>query len=127
MLIAMYDVNLKSALIMERDLEEKSKNLLLGTAKGGVYEALAADFLYKKGYKNQHFYRNQNGSVEIEFLIPSKDGIIPLEIKAGRSSTKSLNKILEKDDIPYGIKFASQNVGRVGKKITLPLYMMMFL
>lgn len=127
MLIAMYDVNLKSALILDQDLESEPKNLLLRTAKGGLYEALAADFLYKRGYRSQHFYRNDQGSIEIEFLIPAREGIIPLEIKAGRSATKSLNKILENTQINYGIKFSSQNVGVVGKKITMPLYMMMFL
>ncbi|HNZ41295.1 MAG TPA: DUF4143 domain-containing protein, partial [Clostridia bacterium] len=99
----------------------------LRTAKGGLYEALAADFLYKKGYDKLYFYRNDSGTVEMEFLLPSNDGLIPLEIKAGRNATPSLNRILESYDVPYGIKFSSQNVGVSGKKITLPIYMMMFI
>ncbi len=55
------------------------------------------------------------------------DGVIPVEIKAGKSSTASLNRLLESDSIAYGYKMASQNVGCVGKKITLPLYMLMFI
>ncbi len=127
MLIAMYDVRLKAAVLMERDIESQSGNLLLRTAKGGLYEALAADFLYKKGYDKLYFYRNDSGTVEMEFLLPSNDGLIPLEIKAGRNATPSLNRILESYDVPYGIKFSSQNVGVSGKKITLPIYMMMFI
>ena len=50
-----------------------------------------------------------------------------MEIKAGRNTTASLNRILEQDNIPYGYKLSSQNVGTAGKKITLPLYMLMFL
>lgn len=127
MLVAMYDVKLKVALMTEKDIDKNSSNLLLRTAKGGLYESLAADFLYKKGLRKLYFYRNDAGTIEIEFLIVSDDGIIPLEVKAGRTATPSLNKILESENVTYGIKFASQNVGVAGKKITLPFYMMMFL
>ena len=107
-------------------LEAKPDNLVLRVAKGGLYEALAADILLKSG-KKLTFFRNDAGTIELEFFFETADGIIPVEIKAGRSSTTSLNRILEQDNIPYGYKLSSQNVGVSGKKITLPLYMLMFL
>jgi len=126
LLICTYGYELKRALLEEESPDEPGTGILLKTAKGGIYEALAADMLKKTGIEQLYFYRNEAGTVEIEFLIEGNDGVIPLEVKAGRSGTKSLNKILESEDIRYGYKFASQNIGRAGKKITMPLYMMPF-
>lgn len=126
LLVSTYPFELKRALLEDRVLEEESSNFILKVAKGAIYEALAADLFIKKGCP-LYFYRNETGSVEIEFLLENKDGIIPVEVKAGRSSTASLNRILEAEYIPYGYKLASQNCGVAGKKITLPLYMLLFL
>ena len=62
----------------------------------------------------------------MEFLLENSDGVVPVEIKAGRTGTKSMNAILKDEHIRYGYKFASQNSGLKDKKYTLPLYMMMF-
>ena len=126
LLICTYPYEIKKALLEDRVQKAESSGFMLRVAKGGLYESLAADILTKQGIP-LYFFRNETGSVEIEFLIENRDGIIPIEIKAGRSSTASLNRVLEQDTIPYGYKFASQNVGVSGKKITLPLYMLMFL
>ena len=52
---------------------------------------------------------------------------MPVEVKAGRGSTASLNRMLERNDVPLGYKLVDGNVGRDGKKVTLPLWMAMFL
>ncbi len=52
---------------------------------------------------------------------------MPVEVKASNASTASLNGLLERDDIEFGYKFTSGNVGVAGKKIILPHYMMMFI
>ena len=127
MLIAACDPSIKKALLEEKQLEERSTNIVLGTAKGGLYEALAADFLIKNGHDQIYFYKNPKSTLEIEFFIMNDDGLIPIEIKAGKKKANSLHRILENDLIPYGYKMSSQNVGVVGKKITLPMYMLMFL
>lgn len=127
LLMAMYDVNLKSAILLETDFEQDSNHLLLKIAKGGLYEALAADLLFKRGHSPFYFYRNDNSTLEIEFLLKTSDGMVPLEIKAGQKASPSLKKVLETDDVPYGYKFASQNVGVSQKLITMPLYMLMFI
>ena len=127
MLISTYGYELKAAILNDRELESTPDNIVLGTAKGGIYEALAADMLHKAGLKDLHFYRNETGTREMEFLIENSEGVVPLEIKAGRTGTKSMNAILKDDRIRYGYKFASQNSGLKNKKYTLPLYMMAFL
>ena len=93
---------------------------------GGCHENLVLDMLSKRGYK-LNYYRTDNGSVEIEFLLTIDAQIIPVEVKAGNGSTISLNTLLEKDSIPYGYKLISGNTGVNDKKIVLPLYMAMFI
>ena len=117
LLISMYGYDMKKAII---------DDTLTGAAKGGIYENLIADMLVKGGHKLNYF-RSQNGETEIEFLITKEAQIIPVEVKANRGSTVSLNRILEQTQIPYGYKLISGNVGVNDKKIVLPLYMAMFL
>lgn len=52
---------------------------------------------------------------------------MPIEVKASRGSTVSLNDMLERQDVNLGYKLIDGNVGRDGKKVTLPLYMAMFI
>lgn len=127
LLMAAYPFMVKGALLEEQSMEEKPLNLSIGSAKGGLYEALAADLLRKRGYRELYFLKDQKSTREIEFFITNEDGIIPVEIKAGRNKANSLGHILENPLVPYGYKMSSQNVGVSEKKITLPLYMLMFI
>ena len=127
LLIAAYPFPVKGALLDDPSIEAAPGNLVIGSAKGGIYEALAAEMLYKRGYEDLFFFKDQKSTREIEFFITNEDGIIPIEIKAGRNKANSLGHILENPLVPYGYKLSSQNVGVSGKRITLPLYMLMFL
>jgi len=127
LLISTYGYELKAAILSDKKYEEKPENFILKIAKGGLYEALACEMLYKRGYDELFFYRNETGTVEVEFIITGKDGLVPIEVKAGRTKTKSLNTVLENPDIKVGYKFSFQNIGKKDKKITLPFYMLMFL
>ena len=126
LLICTYDYGLKQALIADGSADT-SQHIVLKTAKGGLYEALVADMLIKSGKENLFFYKNEQATVEIEFLLEGPKGIIPVEVKSGRAGTKSLDKLLQKEDVCFGYKLSSQNIGVAGDKITLPLYMAMFL
>ena len=121
LLMGMFDKNVKEY-ILHPDGE-----MLGGAVKGGIYEAAIADILIKNGYKELFFRKNETSTFEIEFLIENRDGVIPVEVKAGKSKSKSLDNLLKRDDIPYGYKLIDGNVGVTGKKITLPLYMSMFI
>lgn len=117
LLTALYGFEIKSEII---------NDTLQGDVKGGIYENLIADMLAKRGYK-LNYYRSETGTVEMEFLISENAKIIPVEVKSNNGRTLSLNTLLEKSEIPYGYKFISGNVGINDKKISLPLYMAMFL
>ncbi|MBQ3282197.1 MAG: ATP-binding protein [Eubacterium sp.] len=127
MLICAYGYELKAAIMSDKSVEGEADNILLGTAKGGLYEALAADMLSKAGHDELYFYRNEPGTIEIEFLIEGASGVVPVEIKAGRNRSRSLDTILKQDDIRYGYKLSSQKPGQAEKKIALPLYLAMFI
>ena len=79
----------------------------------------------RKKLIKSHFLCVARGKVE--FLLEKKGKVVPVEVKASNASTASLNGLLERDDIEFGYKFTSGNVGVAGKKITLPHYMMMFI
>ena len=46
---------------------------------------------------------------------------------AACGATISLNDVLKNSQVPYGYKLVDGNVGVMGKKITLPHYMAMFI
>ena len=99
---------------------------LVGNAKGGLYENLVAGMLERKGLQ-LYYFKNEDGSREVEFVLERDGGIVPIEVKSSNGMTISLNEVLGKPQVPYGYKFVDGNVGVVGKKITLPHYMAMFL
>ena len=99
---------------------------LLGNAKGGIYENLISEILVKSGY-TLHYFKTENSSMEIEFLIERDGGIIPVEVKAGNSNTPSLNWFVEHFSSEYAIKLIDGNLGISDKKITLPHFMATFI
>ncbi|MDR0778305.1 MAG: ATP-binding protein [Methanomassiliicoccaceae archaeon] len=101
-------------------------NTLKGPAKGGIYENIVADILIKKEIP-LYYYKPGESQQEIEFLLTANGGIVPLEVKAGNRRTPSMDEFIERFDPPYALKLITGNLGVEGKKITMPLYMAMFL
>lgn len=114
LLVAMYGYQLKIALLSDA---------LEGPAKGGIYESLVADILAKRG-EELYYYKKEDSTLEIEFILERDcKKLVPVEVKARKGSTRSLNELLKMDNIERGYKLTAQNTGVVEKKITLPLYM----
>lgn len=101
-------------------------NTLKGNAKGGIYENIISESLLKRGYK-LYYYKTQNSSMEIEFVIEKNGEVIPIEVKAGKDSTPSLNSFINKYHPKVSYKFVNGNVGFLDGKKTLPHYMVMFI
>ena len=114
---AMFGYQMKAAILQDT---------LQGPAKGGLYESLVADLFHKNDQK-LYYYKKEDSTLEIEFLLERQAEIIPVEVKAKKGSSRSLNEILKREDISSGYILTSQNAGISGKKITLPLYMAPFL
>lgn len=100
-------------------------NTLKGNAKGGIYENIISESLLKRGYK-LYYYKTQNSSMEIEFVIEKNGEVIPIEVKAGNDSTP-LNSFINKYHPKVSYKFVNGNVGFLDGKKTLPHYMVMFI
>lgn len=113
LLVAMYGYQLKIALLSDA---------LEGPAKCGIYESLVADILAKRG-EELYYYKKEDSTLEIEFILERNCKLVPVEVKARKGSTRSLNELLKMDNIERGYKLTAQNTGVVEKKITLPLYM----
>ena len=118
---SMFDYSLKKT-IFTNELDRDH-----GYLRGGVYEALIAEMLYKNGHENLFFRKAEQGSFEIEFLLDDGVSVIPIEVKSGNSRSRSLDNALKKEEIYCGYKLIEGNAGKDGKKITLPLYMAMFM
>lgn len=113
LLMAMYGFEMKAAVV---------NNTLAGPMKGGLYENLVAGMLAKNGVPLR-YWMSQNGAQEIEFLAEREASVLPIEVKASRNASASLDRFLERPDVKLGYKLGDYNVGRSGKKVTLPLYM----
>ena len=97
-----------------------------GNAKGGIYENVISEMLIKRGY-NLFYYKTQNSSMELEFVIEKDGEVVPVEVKAGNTSTASLNSYLKEYRPSVAYKLIDGNIGVTDHKITLPHYMAMFI
>ena len=102
------------------------KDVLVGPAKGGIYENLIFTILQQKDF-SLHYFKNKQSTQEIEFIYESDAGVVPVEVKSRNGSTLSLNSFVGKYKPQVAYKVVRGNVGTDGVKVTLPFYMAMFL
>ena len=118
LLLARYGMQTKLAVMTKK---------IQGNAKGGIYENVISEMLIKRGY-NLNYYKTQNSSMEVEFLIEKDGEVIPVEVKAGNTSTASLNNYINTFHPSAAYKLIDGNIGvSEDVKITVPHYMAMFI
>ena len=119
------DTGLLIGSLDEEAQEDLRENKNFNTYKGAIYENIVAEMLKKQGY-DLYFYRNEKGTLEMDFFVRDADSLVPVEVKATDGMTASLNNLIEKEkyaDIKYGIKFANKNIGFNGKFYTFPYFL----
>ena len=119
------DTGLLVGSLDEEVQQDLRNNKNFNTYKGALYENVVGDMLVKQGY-NLYFYRNEKGTLEMDFFVRDGNSLIPVEVKANDASTPSLNSLIEKEtyeDIKYGIKLANKNIGFNGKFYTIPYFL----
>ena len=119
------DTGLLIASLDDEAQEDLRNNKNFNTYKGAIYENIVADMLVKQGY-NLYFYKNEKGTIEMDFFVRDKNSLIPVEVKAINGATLSLNSLITSNkykDIHYGIKLCSQNLGFNGKFYTFPYFL----
>lgn len=105
--------------------EDLRQNQNFNTYKGAIYENIVGDMLVKAGYK-LYFYKNEKGTIEMDFFIRDRNSLIPVEVKANDNATISLKKLIESEkykEIKYGIKLCNKNIGFNGEFYTFPYFL----
>ena len=113
----------------EEAQEDLRFNKNFNTYKGAIYENIVGEMLVKQGYK-LYFYKNEKGTIEMDFFVRDKNSLIPVEVKANDNATISLKNLIDSSkfkDIKYGIKLCNKNIGFNGKFYTFPYFLAFFL
>ncbi len=107
-------------------LEIRNEDIIkdnLSLYKGSITENFVANEIISYGYSL--YYWKSKGAAEIDFLLYTKDGIIPIEVKAGNNTkAKSLKTYIEKYNPKYSIRISTKNFGydKNTKIKCIPLY-----
>ena len=119
------DTGLLIGSLDEEVQEDLRNNKNFNTYKGAIYENVVGEMLAKSGYL-LYFYKNDKGTVEMDFFVTDSNSLIPVEVKANHNSTISLNNLINSNsykDIKYGIKLCNKNIGFNGKFYTFPYFL----
>lgn len=119
------DTSLLIGSLDEEAQEDLRNNKNFNTYKGAIYENIVADMLVKQGYQ-LYFYKNEKGTIEMDFFARDTNSLIPIEVKANDEATVSLNNLIDNPtyrDIKYGIKLCNKNIGYNGKFYTFPYFL----
>lgn len=121
----MADTGLLMALFGFATKQALLNGTLKGFAKGGIYENFVAETLVKNGY-TLHYYKYGDSS-ELEFVIEKDGEVVPIEVKAGNTATKSLDAFIKEFSPSVAFKLIGGNVGISDIKVTLPHFLAMFI
>ena len=88
---------------------------------GTIAENYVANELKSNGF--DLYYYSLSRILEIDFLIESNEGVIPIEVKASDNvKSKSLNYYMEKYKAKYAIRISTKNFGFDNNIKSVPLY-----
>lgn len=121
-----HDTGLLIASLDEEAQDDLRANKNFGTYKGAIYENAVGEMLIKSGYEQLYFYKRDNPSLEMDFLVRDINSLIPVEVKANDRATASLNNMIDWSscpDIRFGIKFGYKNIGWNGKFYIFPYFL----
>lgn len=86
---------------------------------------MVAEAFVKSGLE-LYYYRNNNTTLEQDFLLRSKNNIVPVEVKSGRGKAKTMNELITDEkysEIEYGIKLSKNNIGYNNQVYTFPHFL----
>lgn len=119
------DTGLLVASLDEESSKDLRNNKNFNTYKGAIYENIVGDMLKKSGY-NLYFYKNEDGTQEVEFFVRDAKNLIPIDVKATDGKVKSIKSFIEDKnikDINFGIKLAEKNIGFENNIYTFPYFL----
>ena len=116
------DTGLLVASLDDEAQEDVRANKNFGVYKGALYENMIAEALTKQEY-GLFYYKKDNSTLENDFFIRTADELLPVEVKAGSNSSRSMKTMIESSDYPdvrHGIKITSGNIGYTNDVFTMP-------
>ena len=119
------DTGLLVASLDEESSKDLRNNKNFNTYKGAIYENIVGDMLKKSGY-NLYFYKNEDGTQEVEFFVRDANNLIPIDVKATDGKVKSIKSFIKDKnikDINFGIKLAEKNIGFENNIYTFPYFL----
>lgn len=118
------DTGLLVASLDDEAQEDLRANRNFNTCKGAIFENVVADMLRKDGY-GLYYYKNEKSTVEMDFFVRDASSLVPVEVKASDSATRSLVKLTAGGvgDISFGIKLCDKNIGFNGRFYTFPYFL----
>lgn len=120
----MGDTGLLISMLDEDAQDDLRVNRNLGIYKGAVYENIVAEAFAKSGL-GLYYWRRSDSPLEEEFFVRCGEFLVPVEVKAGNSRSKSLRELIDSvryGEIRWGVKFADANIGWSRNVLTLPWF-----
>ena len=118
------DTGLLVASLDEEAQEDFRANKNLGVYKGALYENLVAEALVKQGL-GLYYYKREDSQLEEDFFVRTAEELLPLEVKAGTNTSKSLSTLIRSEkyaDVKHGIKLSAGNIGFSNGIYTFPYF-----
>ena len=119
-----HDTGLLVASLDQEAQEDLRFNKNLGIYKGALYENFVGTALVAQGY-DLCYYKKENSTLEEDFFVRTTDSLVPVEVKAGNTKSKSLNTLVNGkgyEDIRFGLKLCAGNIGFENNIYTLPYF-----
>lgn len=119
-----HDTGLLVASLDQEAQEDLRFNKNLGIYKGALYENIVGTALVAQGY-DLCYYKKDNSTLEEDFFVRTTDSLVPVEVKAGNTKSKSLNMLVNGkgyEDIRFGLKLCAGNIGYENNIYTLPYF-----
>jgi predicted AAA+ superfamily ATPase len=92
-----------------------------GNYKGFVAENFVAQELRASGMRNLFCWEGRTS--EIEFLLETASGIVPLEVKSGRATrSKSLDVFEKRYNPKRSVVLSAKNIEMRGRRLYIPIY-----
>ena len=118
------DTGLLVAMLDDEAQNDLRSNKNLGVYKGAMYESIVGEGLYKQGF-SLFYYKREDGTLEEDFFIRDKNNLIPVEVKSMSGRSQSMKSLISNDryeDIKWGIKLSSNNIGFENNLFTIPYF-----
>lgn len=125
-----YSLGIREDLFTTKELTGIFQGQIAEQVVGQALQTLTSSRLYKFSY----WFRDKKNSIaEVDFLIPFKSRIIPIEVKSGKEGKlKSLHLMMSENAAPVAVRFYSGNLkvqelprpdGSTYTLLSLPFYL----